>query len=136
MNGGGAYLACSITQQDDGTCFPFGTQANGTLSLACVQDGPVGQDQPCAGVRNDDGGTDGLCQFGFLCLSGTSSVCEPLCAIATPPALPDGGPGCAGNATCIGLTASDLSFGVCLQTCGAASPCPSGLGCTNGLCQP
>jgi hypothetical protein len=137
MNGPGAYLSCTVSQQDDGTCLPFGTQANGTLSLICALDGPIAQDQPCSGTRNDDGGTDGLCQAGLFCTlgSGTNSACEPLCAVATPPSFADGGPGCAGNASCYGLTASDLSFGVCLQSCGSGT-CPGVLSCTNGVCQP
>jgi hypothetical protein len=137
MNGPGAYLGCTVSQQDDGTCLPFGTQANGTLYLVCAQNGPVGQDQPCSGQRNDDGGIDGLCQAGLFCLagSGTHSACEPLCAAATPPAFPDGGPGCSGNASCYSLTQSDLSFGICLQSCGGGT-CPGVLSCTNGVCQP
>ncbi len=141
MNGQGAYFPCSVALQDDGTCLPYGTQAGGNLYLVCSLNGSSAQDQVCTGERNDDAGVDGLCQPGLFCVIGTSNgACEPLCVVAAPPVLDDGGPGCAQNASCYELGDSsgpaDLSFGICLQACGTGMPCPSGLTCGNAICVP
>jgi hypothetical protein len=126
-NGSGVYLPCTAYSGDDGTCEPLGSVGDN-----CAQAGPVGLFEECTSDRID-GGTSSNCAFGSICQyypqNNDAGICLSLCAVHAP-TLPDGGPGCASNQTCLQLTPS---MGECRQTCGPDAGCPSPLICQVGL---